>query len=119
MHYAGKNMVYVPTKAIIYLMTLVLVDYSPLWIKLKLNCITEKRVDVVFKFIFTKPLLAYQELVLVDYSPLWIKLKLNCITEKRVDVVFRFIFTKPLLAYQELTCLNLGLMSLRFSGWDI
>ena len=31
--YAGKSMVYVPTKAIIYLMTLMLVDYSPLWIK--------------------------------------------------------------------------------------
>ena len=41
--YAGKNMVYVPSKPIIYLMMLVLVDYSPLWIKLKLNCIIEKK----------------------------------------------------------------------------
>ena len=40
--YAGKSMVYVPTKTIIHLMTLVLVDYSRLWIKLKLNCIIEK-----------------------------------------------------------------------------
>ena len=41
--YAGKSMVYVPTKTIIYLMMLVLVYYSPLWIKLKLNCIIEKK----------------------------------------------------------------------------
>ena len=41
--YAGKSMVYVPTKVIIYLMMLMLVDYSPLGIKLKLNCITEKK----------------------------------------------------------------------------
>ena len=40
--YAGKSMVYVPTKMIIHLMTLVLVEYAPLWIKLKLNCIIEK-----------------------------------------------------------------------------
>ena len=51
--YAGNSMVYVPTKAITHLMTLMLVDYSHLWIKLKLNCIIKKnKVDVVLKFIF-------------------------------------------------------------------
>ena len=41
--YGGKSMVYVPIKAIIHLMMLVLMDYSRPSIKLKLNCITEKK----------------------------------------------------------------------------
>ena len=41
-----KSMVYVPTNAIIHLMTLVLVDYSRLWIKL--SGTTVHLVDVKF-----------------------------------------------------------------------